>query len=127
MAEGSYYRKIAQEALANKQEAPQGTPESYRERGQRALDDAEKKREERLERAKERREKAGKGLSERGAATVAGWAAGGIVAGGLWTIGKALEYALWGWELDSNGWPKIDKQSIAHVDRWHNKVAGIKG
>ena len=92
-------------------------------------DDPAKKerREKRLERAKERREKAGNGLSKRGAAAVAGWAAGGVVAGGLWTLGKALEYALLGWELDSNGWPKIDKQSIAHVEKWHNKVAGIKG
>ncbi|GEM_PF-6146877 len=56
-----------------------------------------------------------------------GWAAGGIAAGGVLTIGRALEYALMGWELDSNGWPKIDKQSMAHVDKWHNKVAGIKG
>ena len=56
-----------------------------------------------------------------------GWAAGGVIASVPLTTMRALEYALLGWELDSNGWPKIDKQSMAHVDKWHNKVAGIKG
>ncbi len=78
----------------------------------------------------EQQEQAGKQLAGRGAGgfgweVAAGTGAAGL--GVLWTLGKALEYALLGWELDSNGWPKIDKQSIAHVDKWHNKMAGIKG
>ena len=66
---------------------------------------------------------AGRGIRGFGWAPVVGI---GVLGTG-WTLGKALEYALFGWELDSNGWPRIDKQSIAHVDKWHNKVAGIRG
>lgn len=70
--------------------------------------------------------KAGKRLGGASAADW-GWTGAAAIAGIPLTIGRALEYALFGWELDSNGWPKIDKQSIAHVDKWHNKVAGVKG
>ena len=79
---------------------------------------------------KARQEQAGKQLAGRGAGGF-GWevaaGAGAAGLGVLWTLGKAVQYALLGWELGPDGFPKIDKQSIAHVEKWHNKVAGIKG
>ncbi len=48
------------------------------------------------------------------------------ITGGLWTIEQALKYALLGWKIDDKGWPRVDKESLAHFDKWYRRAAGQK-